>query len=59
VFDLDLAKGMDPATNHAGCYVITDEVGERHEGGRVGKCVGSMKGVCIEFTHFGFASLHG
>jgi hypothetical protein len=30
VFDLDLAVGMDPATNHAGCYVITDEVDEWH-----------------------------
>ena len=24
VFDLDLAAGMEPATNHAGCYVITE-----------------------------------
>jgi uncharacterized glyoxalase superfamily protein PhnB len=30
VFDLDLAEGMDPATNHAGCYVITDEVDQWH-----------------------------
>jgi hypothetical protein len=30
VFDLDLAAGLDPATNHAGCYIITDEVDERH-----------------------------
>jgi uncharacterized glyoxalase superfamily protein PhnB len=30
VFDLDLAAGMDPATNHAGCYVITDEVDQWH-----------------------------
>ena len=22
VFDLDLIAGMDPATNHAGCYII-------------------------------------
>jgi hypothetical protein len=25
VFDLDLIEGMDPATNHAGCYIITSD----------------------------------
>jgi predicted enzyme related to lactoylglutathione lyase len=30
VFDLDLATGLDPATNHAGCYVIVDQVDEWH-----------------------------
>ena len=30
VFDLDLAAELDPAGNHAGCYVITDEVDEWH-----------------------------
>ena len=30
VFDLDLIEGMDPATNHAGCYIITAEVDEWH-----------------------------
>ena len=25
VFDLDRVDGLDPATNHAGCYIITDE----------------------------------
>lgn len=28
--DLDLIEGLDPATNHAGCYVITDDVDEWH-----------------------------
>ncbi len=26
VFDLDLIPDMDPATNHAGCYIITGDV---------------------------------
>ena len=30
VFDLDLAADMEPGTNHAGCYVITNDVGEWH-----------------------------
>lgn len=30
VFDLDLIPGMDPAANHAGCYVITDDVDAWH-----------------------------
>ena len=30
VFDLDLAEALDPAANHAGCYVITDDVPEWH-----------------------------
>jgi hypothetical protein len=30
VFDLDLTAELDPATNHAGCYVIIDEVDEWH-----------------------------
>lgn len=30
VFDLDLAAGMDDATNHAGCYVITVHADEWH-----------------------------
>jgi len=30
VFDLDLAEGMDPAANRAGCYVITDDVDGWH-----------------------------
>jgi uncharacterized glyoxalase superfamily protein PhnB len=30
VFDLDLAAGMDPATNHAGCYVITGDTDAWH-----------------------------
>ena len=29
--DLDLIEGMDPATNHAGCYVITDDVDDWHD----------------------------
>jgi Glyoxalase/Bleomycin resistance protein/Dioxygenase superfamily len=31
VFDLDAADGMDPATNRAGCYLITDEADAWHE----------------------------
>jgi uncharacterized glyoxalase superfamily protein PhnB len=30
VFDLDLAAGMEPATNHAGCYVITRDTDAWH-----------------------------
>ena len=30
VFDLDLVADMDPASNHAGCYVITREVDAWH-----------------------------
>jgi predicted enzyme related to lactoylglutathione lyase len=30
VADLDLAEGMDPSTNRAGCYVITDDVDSWH-----------------------------
>jgi uncharacterized glyoxalase superfamily protein PhnB len=30
VFNLDRIEGLDPATNHAGCYIITDEVDEWH-----------------------------
>ncbi|MDP9463308.1 MAG: VOC family protein [Actinomycetota bacterium] len=30
VFDLNLVEGIDPATNHAGCYVITDDVDDWH-----------------------------
>lgn len=30
VFDLVLAADMDPATNHAGCYLITSDIGEWH-----------------------------
>jgi hypothetical protein len=30
VFDLDRIEGLDPATNHAGCYIITDEVDDWH-----------------------------
>jgi uncharacterized glyoxalase superfamily protein PhnB len=30
VCDLDLIEGMDPATNHAGCYVISEEVDTWH-----------------------------
>jgi uncharacterized glyoxalase superfamily protein PhnB len=30
VFDLDLIPAMDPATNHAGCYIITDDVDNWH-----------------------------
>jgi uncharacterized glyoxalase superfamily protein PhnB len=31
VFDLDQVDGLDPATNHAGCYIITDDVDDWHE----------------------------
>ena len=31
VFDLDRVDGLDPATNHAGCYIITDDVDDWHE----------------------------
>jgi Glyoxalase/Bleomycin resistance protein/Dioxygenase superfamily len=31
VFDLDCIDGLDPATNHAGCYIITDDVDDWHE----------------------------
>ena len=31
VFDLDRIDGLDPATNHAGCYIITDDVDGWHE----------------------------
>jgi hypothetical protein len=30
VFDLDLAEGLEPATNHAGCYVITNATDDWH-----------------------------
>ena len=30
VFDLDLIPGMDPATNHAGCYIVTGDVDGWH-----------------------------
>ena len=30
VFDLDLAANLNPATNHAGCYVITADVDDWH-----------------------------
>lgn len=30
IFDLDLIPQMDPATNHAGCYVVTDDVDSWH-----------------------------
>src|ERR1700741_4779499 len=28
---LDLAEGMDPAANHAGCYVVAEEVDDWHD----------------------------
>src|SRR4051794_38397530 len=31
MFDLDRIDGLDPATNHAGCYIITDHVDDWHE----------------------------
>ena len=30
VFDLDLAEGMEPTANRAGCYVVTDAVLDWH-----------------------------
>ena len=30
VFDLDLVEGMNPSTNHAGCYIIAADVDEWH-----------------------------
>ena len=30
VFDLNRVDGLDPATNHAGCYIITDDVDGWH-----------------------------
>ena len=30
VFDLDLISEMDPALNHAGCYIVTGDVGRWH-----------------------------
>jgi uncharacterized glyoxalase superfamily protein PhnB len=30
VFNLDRIEGLDSATNHAGCYIITDEVDDWH-----------------------------
>ena len=30
VFDLDLNPDMDPMTNHAGCYIITNDVDHWH-----------------------------
>ena len=30
VFDLDLVAGMDPAANHAGCYIITSDADAWH-----------------------------
>jgi uncharacterized glyoxalase superfamily protein PhnB len=30
VFDLDLIPGMDPATNHAGCYIVTRDADAWH-----------------------------
>jgi hypothetical protein len=31
VFDLDLVADMAPATNHAGCYIITEDVDDWHD----------------------------
>jgi uncharacterized glyoxalase superfamily protein PhnB len=31
VFDLDLVDGIDPATNHAGCYIITTDADAWHD----------------------------
>jgi hypothetical protein len=31
VFDLDLIQGMDPAANHAGCYIITSDADIWHD----------------------------
>jgi hypothetical protein len=31
VFDLARVDGLDPATNHAGCYIVTDQVDDWHE----------------------------
>lgn len=30
VFDLDLIPGVDPSSNHAGCYIITNDVDAWH-----------------------------
>ncbi len=30
LFDLDRIEGLDPATNRAGCYIVTDEVDDWH-----------------------------
>ena len=30
VFDLARIEGLDPASNHAGCYIITDDVDNWH-----------------------------
>jgi catechol 2,3-dioxygenase-like lactoylglutathione lyase family enzyme len=30
VFDLDRIAGLDPATNHAGCYIVTEQTDEWH-----------------------------
>jgi len=30
VFDLARIEGLDPTTNHAGCYIITDDVDDWH-----------------------------
>ena len=30
VFDLARIEGLNPATNHAGCYIITDDVDDWH-----------------------------
>ena len=30
VFDLDVVEGMDPSANHAGCYIITNDVDGWH-----------------------------
>ena len=30
VFDLDRIAGLDPASNHAGCYIVTDDVDDWH-----------------------------
>jgi hypothetical protein len=30
LFDLDRIEDLDPATNHAGCYIITDQVDDWH-----------------------------
>ena len=30
VFDLDRVADLDPATNHAGCYIITEETDDWH-----------------------------
>ena len=54
VFDLDRVADLDPATNHAGCYIITEETDDWHarfvEAGLAVTAIEDMPWNMHEFT---------